>query len=115
MFYNYRGDESMSRAVSLLKECNRSHTRCLGLHPSRRPKRLLGINMDGKNDQLSIYLDVASQPQPTSMAIRYSALSYCWGRDQEHKLKVSSQTTYEMGIAISELPKTLQDAVWLSW
>jgi hypothetical protein len=49
------------------------------------------------------------------MAIKYSALSYCWGRDQEHKLKVSSQTTYEMGVAVSELPRTLQDAILLSW
>jgi hypothetical protein len=104
----------MSRAVSLLEECNRSHTTCLSLHPARRPKRLLRIDIDGRNGQLWIRLDVTSQPQPTSTAIRYSALSYCWGRDQEHKLKVSSQTTYKMGIAVPKLPRTLRDAILLS-
>jgi hypothetical protein len=115
MFCDYGGKESMLRAVSLVEECNRWHTTCLSLHPSRRPKRLLRIDIDVRNDQLWIYLDVTSQPPPTSMAIRYSALSYCWGRDQEHKLKVASQTTYEKGVAISELPTTLQDAILLSW
>jgi hypothetical protein len=115
MFCDYGGEGSKARAVSLLEECDREHLECWSLHPSWRPKRLLHIDTRGKNDRLWIYLDVIPQPPPTSMATRYSALSYCWGRDQEHKLKASSQITYENGIAISELPRTLQDAILSTW
>ncbi|EUC27020.1 hypothetical protein COCCADRAFT_112765 [Bipolaris zeicola 26-R-13] len=49
------------------------------------------------------------------MATRYSTLSYCWGKDQGHKLTVSSFEILETGLAISELPRTLQDAILSSW
>jgi hypothetical protein len=115
MYCDYGGEESKSSAVSLLKECDKEHLKCRSLHPSRRPKRLLRIDTHGENDRFWIYLDVTPQPPPTPIAIRYSALSYCWGRDQEYKLQLSSQTTYEKGVAISELPRTLQDAILLTW
>jgi hypothetical protein len=115
LFHDYGGSKSKSCAVSLLTECDRSHTKCRSMHPSRRPKRLLRIDKDEGNNQLWIYLDITPQPPPTYMATRYSALSYCWGRDQEHKLEVASLTTYESGVAISKLSKTLQDAALLSW
>jgi hypothetical protein len=99
MYCDYGGEESKSSAVSLLKECDREHLKCRSLHPSRRPKRLLRIDTHGENDRFWIFLDVTPQPPPTPIATKYSALSYCWGRDQEYKLKLSSQTTYEKGVA----------------
>ncbi|EMD89513.1 hypothetical protein COCC4DRAFT_112232, partial [Bipolaris maydis ATCC 48331] len=37
------------------------------------------------------------------------------GRDQEHKLTISSLEMLQTGLAISKLPRTLQDAILSSW
>jgi hypothetical protein len=111
-YYSERASKSF--VEQLFQVCDREHLKCR-MSSSRRPKRLLRISKDEKNDQLWIYLDVASQLPPISMATRYSALSYCWGGDQAIKLETASLERCENGLAISELPKTLFDAVQLSW
>lgn len=59
--------------------------------------------LDTKNLEKEILADMASAG--------YVALSYCWGGDQPHKLTRSSYSKLQDGLSISELPKTLSDAV----
>jgi hypothetical protein len=43
--------------------------------------------------------------------VRYIALSYCWGGDDSMRLTRAELDTWQQAIAVSQLPKTLQDAI----
>lgn len=44
----------------------------------------------------------------------YLALSYVWGEEQPHKTTAANASTYERGIELSILPKTIQDAIYVT-
>lgn len=46
---------------------------------------------------------------------RYATLSYCWGGLQESQLNAGSEDILKCGISASYLPKTLRDAVQVTW
>ncbi|EUC47354.1 hypothetical protein COCMIDRAFT_3613 [Bipolaris oryzae ATCC 44560] len=83
------------RIVSLLEQCDGHHSKYRSSHPPRRPTRLLRIGIDQQSNQLYVYLDT--------------------GSDQEHKLTVSLFKTLRIELAVSELPRILQDAFLSSW
>ncbi|KAH7308359.1 heterokaryon incompatibility protein-domain-containing protein [Rhexocercosporidium sp. MPI-PUGE-AT-0058] len=43
--------------------------------------------------------------------VKYIALSYCWGGDSSMRLTRADLDTWQQAIVISQLPKTLQDAI----
>jgi hypothetical protein len=43
--------------------------------------------------------------------VKYIALSYCWGEDDSMRLTRADLYTWQQAIAISRLPKTIQDAI----
>jgi hypothetical protein len=44
-------------------------------------------------------------------SVKYIALSYCWGEDNSMRLTRADLDTWQQAIVISQLPKTLQDAI----
>jgi hypothetical protein len=57
------------------------------------PTRLLRLSKDEGDDEVRLYLEVTSQSIPASGLEKYSALTYCWGGDQEIKLNIASIVT----------------------
>jgi len=46
---------------------------------------------------------------------KYATLSYCWGGPQTFQLNAGSEEALTCGVSPSSLPKTLHDAVQVSW
>ncbi|KAJ3457106.1 hypothetical protein MRS44_014247 [Fusarium solani] len=44
----------------------------------------------------------------------YIALSYCWGGTKVLKLTAATEKELKSGVSISRLPRTIQDAVWVT-
>lgn len=87
-----------------LNNCLHSHMLCQ--QPQEFvPSRLLKLDPSGK----SFSLTLKEKLGPT---VQYIALSYCWGVDDEKKLKLTKQDfgMLKSGVFLSSLPKTLQDA-----
>ena len=43
--------------------------------------------------------------------VKYAALSYCWGGDDSMKLTRAKLDTWQRAITVSQLPRTIQDAI----
>ena len=54
IFYFFRTEESKSRIVLLLEQCDIHHSKCKCSHPLRRPRRLLRIGIKEQINQLHI-------------------------------------------------------------
>lgn len=65
------------------------------------PKRLLSIERDSNGVYLVIPLPMC----------RYALLSYCWGGDQCTKTTKQNLASYEQGINVGTLPRTIRDAI----
>ncbi|KAL3298368.1 HET-domain-containing protein [Colletotrichum asianum] len=84
------------------------------LELSEAPSRLLHIRL--RYDKLFVTLTDTSAISDTEIGQRLSAggyvtLPYCWGGDQPVKLMATSQDSLKQGIASTDLPQTLCDAV----
>jgi hypothetical protein len=73
------------------------------------PTRIIEINWIDATLEPS--LRVVSNPPDEN----YAALSYCWGDNQPVTAKDSSIQDLSQTIIFSELPKTLRDAIHLTW
>ncbi|TVY46199.1 hypothetical protein LOCC1_G004849 [Lachnellula occidentalis] len=69
------------------------------------PTRLLEISGLGEETQVRLYMPSLEQKES------YTALSYCWGSDQEVKTTKQNVLSRTEGITWNILPKTIQDAV----
>ncbi|KAF8862932.1 HET-domain-containing protein [Acephala macrosclerotiorum] len=100
------------RCIDLLKvwlvQCNKHHIACSQPQPSKMPSRLLEIS--GLGQQLSVRLIDA-----TARRERYLTLSYCWGRGDRlpSRLLLANVNEYHSGIAVTSLPQTFQDAIYV--
>ncbi|CZR69227.1 uncharacterized protein PAC_19127 [Phialocephala subalpina] len=96
-------EDSMFMVTQLVDECINTHSRCKAPQTTFLPTRILDVGpiVDG-----TIFLLISGDRKA-----RYAALSYCWGRQQEVVAKEDSWEAMTQGIALSVLPKTIQDAV----
>jgi hypothetical protein len=96
-------EDSMFMATQLLDECTNMHLLCRAPQTTSLPTRVLDV---GSITDDKIFLLISE-----SRKARYAALSYCWGGQQEIVANEGSWEVMTQGIALSVLPKTIQDAV----
>jgi hypothetical protein len=96
-------EDSMFMVTELLDECTNMHPLCKAPQTTSLPTRVLDVGtiIDNK-----IFLLISEDRKA-----RYAALSYCWGGQQEIVANEGSWEVMTQGIALSVLPKTIQDAV----
>ncbi|KAF2194402.1 HET-domain-containing protein, partial [Zopfia rhizophila CBS 207.26] len=90
-----------------IRECDVRHTRCKELRKVLRqqcPTRLIDVGNEKS-------MDVRICSTATKSAVRYAALSYCWGGEQQSKTIHAKLKDRLRGFPLEELPKTIQDAV----
>lgn len=78
--------------------------------PNTRSNRLLRL-VECPDDSLCVRLQEMPKGGYLPKADRYTALSYCWGGDQELQLNAKTQLSLMNGISVSSLPLTIRDAV----
>jgi Heterokaryon incompatibility protein (HET) len=93
----------MFMATQLLGECTNMHPPCKAPQTISLPTRVLDV---GSVIDDTIFLLISEDRKA-----RYVTLSYCWGGQQEVVANESSWEVMTQGIALSVLPKTIQDAV----
>ena len=92
-------------AEDWLATCLAEHDLCsIGLSASK-PRRLLkiGSGEDGT--------EVANLVEYDKSTEHYATLSYCWGQNDNFKLTVATEDALRRGIAPSDLPATIRDAI----
>jgi hypothetical protein len=106
-------DQCFDLARKWLHECREHHTACRSAYDSslRPPTRLLDVGID-----INTGTDILKQGdvrlvQGASCEGPYAALSYCWGPDRDLILTHESESRLRAGIAATDFPGTLRDAV----
>jgi hypothetical protein len=113
--HNFRGEESVSWARERIRECESQHHCCTTSNPSLLPSRLLKIVTSIDGSVTCVQLHRTTLPKVGRTTEKYATLSYCWGGPQDFQLNSSSEDTLTHGISPSTLPKTLYDAVQITW
>ncbi|RDL35433.1 Uncharacterized protein BP5553_07364 [Venustampulla echinocandica] len=93
----------MFMATQLSDECINTHSRCIPPQITSLPRRVLDV---GSIVDDTIFLLISEDRKAS-----YATLSYCWGGPQDIILSEGTWEAMTQGIALSELPKTIQDAV----
>ncbi|KAK3504043.1 heterokaryon incompatibility protein-domain-containing protein [Neurospora crassa] len=91
---------------SCLRDCDANHPECK-IAGQRLPTRLLDVQHEGA-PQVTL---VETESLPVGHSTTYVALSYCWGGQQSLTLKTENLEAMKLGLMISSLPQTLQDAI----
>ena len=116
------------RATNLLGACLEQHSDCrkgresYGSTPSRPeklqetdiPTRLLHISKANEQVHLIELSDLTPDERASICTQGFVSLSYCWGMDQPVKLLKNTLATFKQGLENNALPKTLQDAIWVT-
>ncbi|KAE8452608.1 hypothetical protein EG329_013867 [Mollisiaceae sp. DMI_Dod_QoI] len=108
---NTSSDQSLALAFKWLSDCAQSHEECRGVgnKPRRLPTRLIDVGIL-KDDTVKL-CDTKLLPLDTL----YLTLSHCWGTEKFLTLTTENITSFkEKGFRISHLPKTFQDAVYIT-
>ncbi|KAF1946765.1 hypothetical protein EJ02DRAFT_450124 [Clathrospora elynae] len=102
---------SMARPKKWLSQCRSGHTNCQASrwteNSSFRPTRMLEVR---EPDTPQVRLRVSSDHDDTSS--QYATLSHCWGNAKALRLTSISYQHLRAGVAISELAKMFQDAIF---
>ncbi|KAK2764993.1 hypothetical protein FQN54_008692 [Arachnomyces sp. PD_36] len=99
--------QSLDVAASWLNHCVEKHERCTSVDAAL-PSRLLDV---GTSDDSVIKL-INCAPNLRS---KYVSLSYCWGRSSTATTTTrDSYSARTSGIPMSDLPRTLQDAITIT-
>ncbi|KAK7730864.1 hypothetical protein SLS53_008942 [Cytospora paraplurivora] len=92
--------------------CDSSHTRCHVKRIDRLPTRLLHVeavpNDAGTGTAYRVQL-VSTENLPAD--VKYTALSYCWGKQHGLRLTKSNYQYLTADIPYNQLPATIQDSV----
>jgi hypothetical protein len=100
-------EHSLSYIQTWLSTCERNHPKC-GARCSYTPPRLLDVD---SSDRAFVKLAMPS----SETTKRYACLSHCWGSTRsKHTLYEANLSTNMVGIPVSELPKTVSDAIDVS-
>ncbi|KAK7932182.1 heterokaryon incompatibility protein [Apiospora marii] len=96
--------ELLHQAREWMNDCLANHTGCGQGGSTKLPARVVLLSAPGEPPWAKVW-------EPNGQDGQYCALSYCWGRDQEHKLLASRhQMYYTQGLPYAKLPKTITDA-----
>jgi hypothetical protein len=98
--------EASDFVKACIDDCFLGHKDCRQPNTSLPTRLLEIIGRQGRMVRLI-------EPQPHSTG-RYIALSYCWGKDQAVKTTKSSLESHRLGFSTFELPKTIQDAIYVA-
>ena len=95
---------SLDLVRSWVAQCNEKHS-CRGIGDTTLPTRVLDLSGSDK-DHVRLKLSAEGEQG------RYAALSYCWGwTDITNKTTPENLDQQMTGIRVTDLPKTLRDAV----
>ncbi|KAL2070260.1 hypothetical protein VTL71DRAFT_13286 [Oculimacula yallundae] len=99
-------DDTNETATMKIREwisiCQKKHKKCPGQKIPRLPGRVINV------DQMRLHISHSGEKAP------YAALSYCWGGNQSFKATKDNLTSMIRALPYSSLPKTLQDAVFVT-
>ncbi|KAK3492909.1 heterokaryon incompatibility protein-domain-containing protein [Neurospora hispaniola] len=101
-----RTSEAYEFIRSCLRDCDANHPECK-IAGQGLPTRLLDIQDEGAQ-QVKL---VETESLPVGHNTTYIALSYCWGGRQSLTLKSENLEVMKLGLMVSSLPQTLQDAI----
>lgn len=130
---------SLQFAQDSLRHCLQNHGRCIPFFNDKvdREQRAIGpkqaiapetidialipsrlISVGGRQDGSQVRLiEVRNTSDDMKLHVStagFVALSYCWGGDQPVTLTKASHEDLKKGFAVSKLPQSLQDAVWVT-
>ncbi|KAL9624908.1 MAG: hypothetical protein Q9160_000955 [Pyrenula sp. 1 TL-2023] len=88
-----------------IEECEGNHPRCALSQEPKLPRRVIDVLPSGDASRIKL-LENTDSPRG-----RYVALSYVWGTRQTLRLLHSTLGSFMEGVAVEDLPKTIQDAV----
>ncbi|KAK8045436.1 hypothetical protein PG993_005460 [Apiospora rasikravindrae] len=88
-----------------LERCNVIHNECQRLHHAERPSRLVSVG----GNSVRVVETHSFETLP-----RYATLSYCWGHADFTMLTLESLAAFQKDICLSDLPKTLKDAIFIT-
>jgi hypothetical protein len=101
-------DDLIGKIRDLLSICREKHHACqAGRNPPCLPKRLVHVKCNSF-DYVTLY-----EPQEQERE-DYTALSYCWGDDQDVLTTTETIEQHRKGLPIVTLLKTIRDAVELT-
>ncbi|KAK6850654.1 HET-domain-containing protein [Apiospora arundinis] len=95
--------ETLKEARGWMNDCIANHPKCGQGGSTGLPARLVQISPPGEPAWARVRESTGEYGQ-------YCALSYCWGRDQEHKTLISCYGQYKKALPYSKLSKTITDA-----
>jgi hypothetical protein len=121
---------SVEFALSCFRTCVETHAKCRQEHQHDRDRNS-ATDLDGETisvtDIPTRLIDVrpASSPDRVALVLTdvkladiriagFVTLSYCWGGEQPFALRRDTHQALSNGTRLSQLPQTLQDAVWVS-
>ncbi|KAI0417942.1 heterokaryon incompatibility protein-domain-containing protein [Xylaria grammica] len=104
---NVSSEKAFAQVRNWLQDCIHNHTQCSRITSQFSPTRLIKIRIH--QDERLIQLKESREIEEKDM--RYAALSYCWGGEQNVCTTKSTFHTFQMRIDFQSLPKTIQDAV----
>lgn len=101
---NISSDESFTQIRGWLQNCVQNHPECS--HPASEfvPTRLLKV-WTSQGRRLIQLIESDGSP------VRYTALSYCWGGEQDVRTTRSTFSRHRTRINFQDLPQTIRDAV----
>ncbi|KAK3953696.1 HET-domain-containing protein [Pseudoneurospora amorphoporcata] len=101
-----RSPEAYGFIHSCLQDCDDNHPECK-IAGQELPTRLLDVRHEGTQQVML----VETRSLPMRHRATYIALSYCWGKGQSLTLRSENLEAMKLGLMVSSLPQTLQDAV----
>lgn len=101
-----RGEDAIILPRLWLDTCVSGHSRC-GLPDSALPTRVINVSFTKTTRQPFLFVSNGTKA-------RYVALSYCWGDTMPAKLTTETLNGFQTSIDLATLPKTFQDAVYLT-
>jgi hypothetical protein len=103
---NVMSDMTFLTARFLINHCLKTHDQCnrrVKQSVYKLPRRLIGV---AKSTASTPMVKLVKKTR----SCKYAALSYCWGQDQLKTTK-ASVSRFHSGITLTDLSKTVQDAV----
>lgn len=95
----------MLLALSWIKKCQETHTRCKQPLQTKLPTRVIDV---GSEDQLPFLKETKGA------AGQYFTLSHCWGKAQPLTTNLATLEERKKGIPLESLPKTFHDAIMIT-
>jgi hypothetical protein len=100
----------LSNARMWMEECRDSHAECVSLATALLPTRVLQVQ--AHNDTFTVRLVESAKSRQNRC---YTALSYVWGTRPTLRLLGSTRSAFLEDVPFDELPKTMQDAVRVTY